>query len=242
MGASDTPTESCGAPGHSIPLTPRRRATVSIEPTAHEEEYLVDSATLRGFIGEVAPVVLPATSPDQAVAKLRPAFSRLLGDRRWLPDKFRGPCESGGMGGGIGQWLLYRSADRSFTLFSLVVPPGSATPVHDHLAWGLVGLYEGAQEESIYRLVGGHGEEHGNLELVTVRQLRVGDFYELIPPDNDIHSVRTTSPTASVSLHLLAKDIGCTWRHAYDPEKRTVRPFRSGYTNAACEDAPTDRR
>ncbi len=215
---------------------------MSTEPTVHEEEYLVDSATLRGFIDEVTPVVLHATSPNQAVAKLRPAFSRLLGDRGWLPDKFRGPCESGGMGGGIGNWLLYRSADRSFTLMSLVVPPGSATPVHDHLAWGLVGVYEGAQEESIYRLAGGHGEEHGNLELVTVRHLRVGDFYELIPPDSDIHSVRTTSPTASISLHLLAKDIGCIWRHAYDPERRTVRPFRSGYTNAACEDKPTDRR
>jgi len=217
-------------------------ATVSTEPTVHEEEYLVDSAILRGFIGEIAPVVRHTTSPHQAVAKLRPVFSRLLGDREWLPDKFRSPCESGGMGGGIGNWLLYRSADRSFTLMSLVVPPGSATPVHDHLAWGLVGLYEGAQEESIYRLAGGHGEDHGNLELVTVRHLRVGDFYELIPPDSDIHSVRTTSPTASISLHLLAKDIGCTWRHAYDPEKHTVRPFRSGYTNAACVEESTDRR
>ncbi|HET9002110.1 MAG TPA: hypothetical protein VFP86_20915 [bacterium] len=215
---------------------------MSIEPTVHEEEYLVDSDILKEFIGEVTPVVRHTSSPEEAAAKLRPAFSRLLGDRRWLPDKFRAPCESGGMGGGIGQWLLYRSADRSLTLFSLVVPSGSATPVHDHLAWGLVGLYEGAQEESIYRLVGGTGEGHGNLELVTVRQLRVGDFYELIPPDNDIHGVRTTSPTASVSLHLLAKDIGCAWRHAYDPEKQTIRPFRSGYTNAKCEDEPAAGR
>ena len=29
------------------------------------------------------------------------------------------------MGGGIGQWLLFRAADRSLCLFSLVVvPPG----------------------------------------------------------------------------------------------------------------------
>jgi 3-mercaptopropionate dioxygenase len=209
---------------------------VSSEPTAHEEEYLVDSEILRAFIREVTPVIRHAAVPARAVDELRSGFARLLGDQRWLPDKFRGPCASGGMGGGIGQWLLYRSADRSFTLFSLVVPPGSATPVHDHLAWGLVGLYEGAQEESIYRLTGSHGEGHGDLELVSVRQLKVGDFYTLIPPDNDIHKVRTTSPIASVSLHLLARDIGCTWRHAYDPEKGTVRPFRSGYTNAVCED------
>jgi predicted metal-dependent enzyme (double-stranded beta helix superfamily) len=53
------------------------------------------------------------------------------------------------MGGGIGQWLLFRAGDRSLTLFSLIVPPGSETPVHDHLAWGLVGLYRGTQDEEI---------------------------------------------------------------------------------------------
>ena len=226
----------------SHPIKSRGRMPVSTEPTVHEEEYLVENGTLREFIREITPLVHGASSPAGAVAKLRPPFSRLLSDRRWLPDPFRAPCESGGMGGGIGQWLLYRSADRSLTLFSLVVPSGSATPVHDHLAWGLVGLYEGEQEESIYRLVGDHDEGRGTLQLVTVRQVRVGEFYDLIPPDNDIHSVRTTSPTPSVSLHLLARDVGCIWRHAYDPDKGTIRPFRSGYTNAQCEDDPAARR
>ena len=46
---------------------------------------------------------------------------------------------------------LYRAADRSLCLFSLVVPPGAMTPVHDHLAWGLVGLYRGNQDEEFYR-------------------------------------------------------------------------------------------
>ena len=54
------------------------------------------------------------------------------------------------MGGGIGQWLLYRAEDESLSLFALVVPSGSSTPVHDHLAWGLVGLYRGEQDEEIY--------------------------------------------------------------------------------------------
>ena len=55
------------------------------------------------------------------------------------------------MGGGIGQWLLYRAGDGSLCLFSLVVPPGAETPIHDHLAWGLVGLYAGTQEEEVSR-------------------------------------------------------------------------------------------
>ena len=91
------------------------------------------------------------------------------------------------MGGGIGQWLLFRAADRSLSLFSLVVPPGSMTPVHDHLAWGLVGLYRGNQDEEFYRPRG------GELDLVRRRPLEPGDFYALLPPRNDIHRVRTTS-------------------------------------------------
>ena len=202
-----------------------------------EVEFYVDSPTLRAFIAEVRAIVARATSPGEAVVALREPFSRLLADRAWLSTEFRQPSPKSGMGGGISSWLVYRSADRSLTLMSLVIPPGSATPVHDHVSWGLVGLYDGTQEERVYRAVGGSGDGHGQLELVTVRQLEVGQFYDLIPPENDIHSVMTTSPTPSISLHLLANDIGCIWRHTYDPEKSTISPFRSGYTNVECEDA-----
>jgi 3-mercaptopropionate dioxygenase len=136
------------------------------------------------------------------------------------------------MGGGIGQWLLYRAEDGSLSLFSLVVPPGSETPIHDHLAWGLVGLYRGAQDEEIY------AKRDGALELVERRALAAGDFYALIPPRDDIHRVRTTSAETSVSIHLLTNDTGCVWRHAYDAATGEARPFRSGYVNVDCDEDP----
>ena len=132
------------------------------------------------------------------------------------------------MGGGIGQWALYRAQDGSLSLFSLVVPSGSETPVHDHLAWGLVGLYRGTQDEEIF------ARENGALRLSERRALGPGDFYALIPPADDIHRVRTTSAETSVSIHLLTNDTGCVWRHAYDPASGEERPFRSGYVNVDC--------
>jgi predicted metal-dependent enzyme (double-stranded beta helix superfamily) len=138
------------------------------------------------------------------------------------------------MGGGIGQWLLCRAGDGSLSLFSLVVPPGAATPVHDHLAWGLVGLYRGTQDEEIFL------REGGELRLVERRTLVPGDFYELLPPRDDIHRVRTTSRESSVSIHLLTNDTGCVWRHTYDPVSGAAHPFRSGYANAPC--GPDERR
>ena len=201
-----------------------------------EDEFFVDNPRLGAFIAEVRTIVARATSPIEAVAALREPFSRLLADRTWLPSAFRQPSPQSGMGGGISSWLVYRSADRSLTLMSLVVPPGSATPVHDHLSWGLVGLYDGTQQERVFRELGRRGDGRRQLELMTVRQLQAGEFYDLIPPENDIHSVKTTSSTPSISLHLLANDIGCIWRHTYDPEKSTTSPFRSGYTNVRCDD------
>src|SRR5437763_12532019 len=122
----------------------------------------------------------------------------------------------------------YRGDDGSLSLFSLVVPPRAETPIHDHLAWGLVGLYRGTQDEEIY------ARGNGGLELVERRSLVPGDFYVLIPPRDDIHRVRTTSAETSVSIHLLTNDTGCVWRHAYDPESGEARPFRSGYVNVSC--------
>jgi predicted metal-dependent enzyme (double-stranded beta helix superfamily) len=211
-------------------------ATQSPRTQTGLDEFYVDTPVVRALIDEVR--VAMADHPDDAAAgleSLRLTFARLLIDQHWLPEPFADVCATSAMGGGIGQWLLFRSGDRSLSLFSLVIPAGSETPVHDHLAWGLVGLYRGEQEETVYRRIDdGQVNDHATLEVVEVRPLHVGDFYVLLPPDGDIHAVRTTSPGASVSIHLLGNDAGCVWRHAFAPTEKRVRSFRSGYSNVAC--------
>jgi 3-mercaptopropionate dioxygenase len=195
------------------------------------DEYVLDTAVVRSFIDSVRRTIGVADSAAAAIERIRPRFADLLADPGWLPSAYREPAPESGMGGGIGQWLLYRAGDGSLSLFSLVVPAGAQTPVHDHLAWGLVGLYSGSQDEEIF------AREAGVLRLSERRSLEPGDFYALIPPRDDIHRVRTTSSEASVSLHLLTNDTGCVWRHAYDPDSGAERPFRSGYVNVPCDDA-----
>ena len=201
-------------------------------PPLEEDEYVLDTPRVRELVAAARALIDDAASPREACAALEPLFTALLTDRDWLPERYRVPAPESGMGGGIGQWLLFRAADRSLSLFSLVVPPGAMTPVHDHLAWGLVGLYEGNQDEEFYRPGG------GTLELTRRRPLSPGDFYALLPPRDDIHRVRTTSDETSVSIHLLTNDTGCVWRHSFDPESGEAQPFRSGYVNVICEDEP----
>jgi len=196
-------------------------------------EFLIGTPVIRDFVRHVEKAIERSSSPEDACDAIRPRFAELLADTDWLPAEFQADAPKSGMGGGIGQWLLYRAGDGSLSLFSLVVPPGSETPIHDHLAWGLVGLYRGTQDEEIY------ARRSGALELVEQRPLRPGDFYALIPPTDDIHRVRTTSAETSVSIHLLTNDTGCVWRHTFDAESGEERPFRSGYVNVACdEEAP----
>jgi len=193
------------------------------------DEFILDTATVREFVADVRSAISTARSPEEACETIRPAFANLLDDPAWLPDAYASDAPESGMGGGIGQWLLFRAGDGSLSLFSLVVPPGAETPVHDHLAWGLVGLYRGTQDEEIY------ATPDGGLELSERRSLAPGDFYALLPPANDIHRVRTTSAETSVSIHLLTNDTGCIWRHAYDLETGEQRDFRSGYVNIDCD-------
>src|SRR3981189_342133 len=193
-------------------------------------EALVATCMALAFVDHVRAAIGEASSPEAACAAIRPRFEEVLSDPEWLPDESRADAPASGMGGGIGQWLLYRAGDGSLSLFSLVIPPDAETPVHDHLAWGLVGLSRGTQNEEIY------ARRDGGLELVERRALEPGDFYELIPPADDIHRVRTTSAETSVSIHLLTNDTGCVWRRAYDAVSGAVRPFRSGYVNVACDD------
>jgi predicted metal-dependent enzyme (double-stranded beta helix superfamily) len=197
-------------------------------PHLHEDEYVLDTPLVRSLVAHVKAQTAKSASAAEACNSLRPAFEELLATRDWLPDRFQEPVPDSGMGGGIGQWLLYRSADRSLSLFSLVVPSGSKTPIHDHLAWGLIGLYKGSQDEELY------AQRAAGMELTKQRPLEPGDYYVLLPPLDDIHCVRTTSDETSVSIHLLANDTGCTERHTFDLSTGATSPFVSGYANAEC--------
>ena len=194
------------------------------------DEFVLDTPQMREFIARVREQVASADSPEAACEAIEPGFATLMDDPDWLPAEYQQDAPESDMGQGIGQWLLFRAGDGSLALFSLVVPPGAMTPIHDHLAWGLVGLYRGTQDDEVY-------ERHDGVTRLSHEQALVpGDFYSLIPPDGDIHRVKTTSDLTSVSIHLLTNDTGCIWRHRFEPDSAEIKPFKSGYVNAECDD------
>jgi predicted metal-dependent enzyme (double-stranded beta helix superfamily) len=205
------------------------------------DEFICDTLKVKQFVHAVQDIIASTSSIPARLATIRPLFSQLMGDPYWLPNEYRLTYEQGGMGKGIANWLLYRDIEGTLSLSALVLPHEAATPVHDHLAWGLVGLYVGEQVEEIYQpaaLV--HADDHySDLKLAEEKHLAVGSFYELIPPTGDIHRVITTSQEPSISLHLLGNDVGCILRHRFEPDTGAVAPFRSGYTNVDCQKPET---
>jgi 3-mercaptopropionate dioxygenase len=197
--------------------------------------FLVDAPEIRALIFETRRLTEEIADVQQRVDALRPAFSTLLGADGWLPKAYGEPDLTSGMGGGIGQYALYRAEDGSLCLFSLVIPAGSQTPIHDHLAWGLIGVYRGVQDETVYRRIDdGRDDSRAKLDVARRQTVKHGEFYTLLPPVDDIHHVKTVSDTPSISIHLLANDTACVTRHRFDATTGIVTPFRSGYSNAAC--------
>ena len=117
---------------------------------------------------------------------------------------------------GYTQPVLHVEPDGSFSVVALVWLPGQATPVHDHVSWCAVGVYEGQETETLYRLAGRKGRRQLVVSGYTVN--RRGTVSGIAPP-GDIHHVSNSGTTTAISLHVYGADIsrlGSSIRRCYD--------------------------
>lgn len=124
----------------------------------------------------------------------------LLRAERLLDARFREPGETEPRA-----HLVYVAPERDFSIVSFVWQPGQETCVHDHVCWCVVGVLEGVEEETRYRLKG-DGDERWLEPRETVR-VEPGHVCALVPPDEDIHQVRNAGAALAVSLHVYGTDI-----------------------------------
>ncbi|CAN5712983.1 cysteine dioxygenase [soil metagenome] len=101
--------------------------------------------------------------------------------------------------------LVHVAPDRSFSVVSFVWGPGQTTCVHDHVCWCVVGVLEGSEEETRYRLMGDAGGSW--LEPGERRRLYPGEVCVLVPPDEDVHQVRNVGDDVAISIHVYGADI-----------------------------------
>jgi predicted metal-dependent enzyme (double-stranded beta helix superfamily) len=109
---------------------------------------------------------------------------------------------------------LHTEPDGSFSVCALVWRPGQQTPVHDHVAWCVVGVLQGAEYEELFALRRG-----GTVLKPAGRRVNLaGDVSSFAPP-GDIHRVTNHGGAVAISLHVYGADItrlGTSVRRCYD--------------------------
>ena len=160
---------------------------------------------------------LPPQRPetvDAVCAALRPALS--------APDLLL-PEHRVGDPAAYRSHLLHVAPDGAFSWWRSCGCPDRPRAIHDHLAWCVVGVYEGAEHETRYRITpDGRLVESGSAIAFP------GDVAGLLPP-GDIHRVHNISDQTAISLHVYGADLrrcgGSSIRRSY-PEQ-LVRPHTS---------------
>ena len=163
------------------------------------------------------------------VAEATPHFEELLADMSWLDPKFQEPAE-----GGIANYMLAKGTDDSWTVVSTVWWPDYGTPVHDHMLWGLVGVWKGMELERRYhRVDDGSRDGYAELQEIGVANNHPGDVSGLVPPDDDYHLIHNVMDAPSYSIHIYGGSLDGILRHSFDLETGQIKEFRSSY-NIAC--------
>ncbi|MBI3860063.1 MAG: cysteine dioxygenase family protein [Thaumarchaeota archaeon] len=180
---------------------------------------------LRWFISEIEEAVRTSEGDAEVIRKARPLMAQLLSTKGAITEEaFRPRTDRFAMN------LLYRPPDRSFSINGAVWLPRQTTPIHDHLTWAMVGLYEGDERESIFRrLDDGSDPRTARLQMVSERVNKQGHITTL--GSAGIHRIDNVSPSPSRSIHVYGNDIGNAERHSYDPTTGEVSRFVSGYCN-----------
>ncbi|MFC4942965.1 cysteine dioxygenase [Pseudonocardia sp. GCM10023141] len=92
-------------------------------------------------------------------------------------------------------------AEPAFSIQAVVWRPGQASSIHDHRAWCVLGVLQGAEEETRYRDHGDH------LTVVGHATNPTGAVHGFAPP-GDIHKVVNTGAATTITLHVYGADLG----------------------------------
>ncbi len=180
--------------------------------------------SLEVFLRETENVVRSFSAESDILRKFKPLLGRLLENQSSPLAGFKSRKDK------FATNLVYMPKDEVFSVNGVVWLPGQTTPIHDHLTWALVGLYDGEERESIYRRTDdGLNPKVAQVQKVSEKINKKGHITVL--GKAGIHRIDNISDKSSMSMHVYGIDIGNTERHTYDPVTREIGTFVSGYCN-----------
>ncbi len=183
---------------------------MAAETTAYGiEEFIVDARRIMEVPGGI-------TDREAAVRELEPLLKRALDGPGWTDPRYRVKVEGGRNG-----YQYYENADGSLNIYGVLFQPRRPTPVHDHVTWGIIGVYSGEQQTTRYnRMDDGSMPGQCSVEEQVDEVLTHGATYPLLPP-HDIHRIEVVGPEEGLSIHVLGADLRRQKRRIFNVAEHT---------------------
>jgi len=166
---------------------------------------------LQEFIQDVDGIIRGYSSESETLLHLKPVLEKLVSSPASVPAKAFTPRKDR-----FAMNLLQMPEDEAYSIIGGVWHPGQTTPIHDHLTWALIGVYEGEEREALFRRTDdGSNPRLAKIEPVSERVHKKGQVTVL--GHKGIHRVDNISLRPTFSVHVYGRDIGNAKRHSYDP-------------------------
>src|ERR1700756_705344 len=111
-------------------------------------------------------------------------------------------------------------SEPGLTVVHTVVNHGFASPPHDHRTWAVIGVYQGQEDNTFYRLT----DNKRRIEQVGRRSLKRGEVLTL--GAEAIHHIASPLEEKLIALHVYGRNIFEIERSAWDPATGDEYPFR----------------
>ena len=117
-------------------------------------------------------------------------------------------------------WSQLLHSEPGLTVLHTVVNPGFVSPPHDHRTWAVIGVYDGQEDNTFYRLTDGSRR----IEQAGSHNLRKGEVLTL--GADAIHKIANPLNIKLIALHVYGKNIFEIERSAWDPATSDERSFK----------------
>ena len=173
------------------------------------DEFVADARHIMEVAGGIA-------DREAAVRRLEPLLKRALDGPGWTDPRYATVVDGGRPG-----FRYYQNEDGSLNVYGVLFRPGHPTPVHDHVTWGIIGVYSGEQRTTRFRrLDDGSTPGHCAVDEVADEVLTHGATYPLLPP-HDIHRIEVVGAEDGLSIHVLGADLKRQRRRIFDVAAQT---------------------
>ncbi len=181
--------------------------------------------TIKQFERDIDTIVRKYSNESEILLHVKPLLEELIENPESVPPEAFTPRKDR-----FAMNLLHMPEDEAFSVIGGVWYPDQTTPIHDHLTWALIGVYDGEEREALFRRTDdGSNPKIAKIEKVSETINRKGHVTVL--GHKGIHRVDNVSSKPAWSIHVYGRDIGNTERHSYDPVTGEIGTFLSGYCN-----------